>query len=209
LENGTGLTVTQKTNYPWDGGVEVSVTPAQASDFTFFLRIPGWAEHAQVDVNGKPLTGVKPGEYLLIQRRWSPGDVIHAQFEMTPQALEANPHVVEDNGRVAIQRGPLVYCLEELDQPQGVALTDVALDLGQRLETRFHGELKSDLLGGILVLQHMGVAYERTRAGESLYSRHSTEPSKTRKVPLTLIPYYAWANRTTTPMEVWTPYART
>jgi len=84
LEDGTGLKVTQETNYPWDGSVKVGITPAKAVEFTFHLRIPGWAEDAQVAVNGKTVTGAKPGEYLPIQRRWAAGDVIHAQFEMTP-----------------------------------------------------------------------------------------------------------------------------
>src|SRR6267154_1585679 len=114
LENGTDLKVTQKTNYPWDGSVEIAVVPAEASHFTFYLRIPGWAERTQVSVNGKALTVAKPGEYLPIQRRWSPGDAIRLQMEMTPQMIQANPRLVDDTGRVAIQRGPLVYCLEEL-----------------------------------------------------------------------------------------------
>ena len=205
LENGTGLKVTQKTNYPWDGGVEIGVTPAKAADFTFYLRIPGWADHAQVTVNGKALTGIKPGEYLPIQRRWSPGDVIRAQFEMIPQVLEANPHVVDDNGRVAVQRGPLVYCLEGLDQQDGVALSDLAVDLGQKPEARFRTELKSDLLGGVVVLQHTGAAYEKTASQDALYSRYTGAALKSRRVPLTFIPYYAWANRAATPMQVWTP----
>lgn len=205
LENGTGLKIRQKTNYPWDGGVDVTVTPAQASEFTFYLRVPGWSDHAQVAVNGKPISGVKPGEYLPIQRRWSPGDAIHVQFEMTPQVLEANARVVEDNGRVAVQRGPLVYCLEQLDQPDGVALTDVALDPGQKSGTQFHEEFDGNLLGGVVVLRHDGAVYEKSATRSALYHRYTPEPQKARRVPLTFIPYYAWANRNATPMQVWTP----
>src|SRR6266403_168526 len=108
LENGVGLKVRQKTNYPWDGMMEVTVTPAQPSNFTFYLRIPGWADRAQVAVNGKGMTGAKPGEYLPISRQWSPGDVIGLQMEMPVQALQANPQVSDDAGRVAVQRGPLI-----------------------------------------------------------------------------------------------------
>src|SRR5947199_5682699 len=205
LENGTALKVTQKTNYPWDGSVEISVVPAEASHFTFYLRIPGWAERRQVSVNGKALTGTKPGEYLPIQRRWSPGDVIRLQMEMTPQMIQANPRLVDDTGRVAIQRGPLVYCLEELDQPNGVALTDVAVDLDQNAGAVFHCELRCDLLGGVHVLRHMGAVYDKTSSSDALYFRYKREPVKTRRVPLTFIPYYAWANRQATPMQVWTP----
>jgi hypothetical protein len=206
LEDGTGLKVAQKTNYPWDGGVEITVTPAQAADFTVYLRIPGWSDRAQVIVNGKGLPGVKSGEYLAIRRRWSPGDVIHLQAEMSPQVLEANPRVADDTGRVAVQRGPLVYCLEGLDQVDGVALSDVALGLGKRPEADFQSEFKSDLLDGVVVLHHSGVVYENgSRNG--LYVRYSGESSKPRRVPLTFIPYYAWSNRMATAMQVWTPLA--
>src|SRR5207245_7707714 len=82
LENGTALKVTQKTHYPWDGSVEIAVVPAETSHFTFYLRIPGWAERTQVSVNGKTLTGAKRGEYLPTQRRSSTGDVMRLQLEM-------------------------------------------------------------------------------------------------------------------------------
>src|SRR5271168_3144354 len=209
LEDGTGLRVTQKTKYPWDGGVEIAVTPAQAASFTFFLRIPGWAEHARVSVNGEAVNGVKPGQYLPIQRRWTQGDVIQANFEMSSQVLEANPHVVDDMGRVAIQRGPLVYCLEEIDQPAGTILTDVAVDLTESSGTKFHEEFKSELLGGTVVLHQAGVVYERDRSHDVLYLKYRAEPLKSRRVPLTFIPYYAWSNRQATSMEVWTAILKT
>ncbi|HKN73539.1 MAG TPA: beta-L-arabinofuranosidase domain-containing protein [Candidatus Acidoferrum sp.] len=209
LENGTGLKVTQKTKYPWDGSVEIAVTPAQPSSFTFFLRIPAWAEHARVSVNGEAVSSIKPGEYLPIQRRWMPGDVIQANFEISSQVLEANPHVVDDMGRVAIQRGPLVYCLEEIDQPAGTILTDVAVDLSESSGVKFHEEFRSELLGGTVVLHQAGFVYERDRSRDVLYSKYSAEPLKSRRVPLTFIPYYAWSNRQATSMEVWTPFLRT
>ena len=96
-----------------------------------YLRVPGWLDSAQVSVNGKALAGAKPGEYLPIRRRWSGGDRISLKMEMVPQVLEANPRVADDTGRVAVQRGPLIYCLEELDQSSGVTLSDVALELGK------------------------------------------------------------------------------
>jgi DUF1680 family protein len=202
LENGVGVKVAQKTNYPWDGGVEITVTPAQASDFTFYLRTPGWAEHAQVAVNGKAVPGATPGEYLPIRRRWSPGDVIELKVEVVPQVIEANPRVTDDTGRVAIQRGPLIYCLEEIDQPSGISLSDVAVNPGRQPAEQFQTEFKSDLLGGTVVLHHTGAVYERGSSQKALYSRYGRE-AKTRKVPLTFIPYYAWANRQATSMQVW------
>jgi DUF1680 family protein len=125
-------------------------------------------------------------------------------MEMTPQILEANPRVADDTGRVAVQRGPLVYCLEELDQPSGVSLSDVAMDLG-KARSPFQSEHKSDLLSGVVVLRHTGVAYERAGSSNALYPRYTGQAAKTREVPLTFIPYYAWANRQATSMQVWTP----
>jgi uncharacterized protein len=203
LENGVGLKIVQKTNYPWDGNVELTMTPAEASDFTFYLRIPGWADRAQVAVNSKPLTGATPREYLPIRRRWSPGDVIQLKVEVVPQVIEADARVADDSGRVAVQRGPLIYCLEEIDQPAGVSLSDVAVNAGRRPADQFQGEFKSDLLGGMVVLHHIGAIYERGGSEKSLYARYSGEPPKVRAVPLTFIPYYAWANRQASSMQVW------
>jgi DUF1680 family protein len=205
LENGTGLKVTQKTSYPWDGNVEITVTPAQAAEFVVYLRVPGWVDSAQVSVNGKAVSGPKPGEYLAIRRRWAGGDRIHLQMEMVPHALEANPRVADDTGRVAVQRGPLIYCLEELDQSSGVTLSDVALELGKRPDSAFQSEMKNDLLGGVLLLHHGGMSYDRSGSANTLYPRYTGETVRTRRVPLTFIPYYAWANRQATSMQVWIP----
>jgi uncharacterized protein len=202
LENGVGLKVAQKTNYPWDGNVEITVTPAEPSEFTFYVRIPGWADHAQVAVNAKDLTGATPGAYLPIRRRWSPGDVIRLKVEVIPQVIEANPRVADDTGRVAIQRGPLIYCLEEIDQPSGISLSDVAVNPGRKPVEQFQTEFRNDLLGGMVVLHHTGAVFERGAAGKALYSRYGNE-ARTQKVPLTFIPYYAWANRQATSMQVW------
>ena len=201
LENGAGLKIVQKTNYPWDGAVDITVTPAQSSDFTFYVRVPGWADHAQVAVNGKAVSGSTPGTYLPIRRRWSPGDVVQLKVDVVPQVVEANPRVADDTGRVAIQRGPLIYCLEEIDQPTGVMLSDVAVIAGRQPADQFQSEYKSDLLGGMVVLHHTGAVYERG-SERALYSRYGKD-AKTRKLPLTFIPYYAWANRQATSMQVW------
>ena len=208
LENGVGLKVAQKTNYPWEGKVEITVTPAQPSNFTFYLRIAGWAESAQVSVNGKEVAGAKPGEYMAIRRQWSPGDIIHLQMEMPVQVLEANPQVADDTGRVAVQRGPLVYCMEELDQPDGVAMTDLAVDLGPKPEAQFQSEFKKDLLGGVVVLRHTGAAYDQAASRKALYSPYRSHQMQSRRVPLTFIPYYAWSNREQTAMQVWTPVVK-
>jgi DUF1680 family protein len=208
LEDGTGLKVEQKTSYPWDGAVEISVTPAKSAEFTFYLRIPAWCNSAQVAVNGKSVFGVTPGQYLAVRRRWSPRDAIRLKFAMTPQVIEANRRVVDDYGRVAMQRGPLVYCLEQLDQPQGISLYDVSLDLRQDSSSAFHEEFDKDLLGGIVVLKHAGAWAEKTSSDGKLYRKYTPTVPKGRQVELKFIPYYAWANRAATPMQVWTPTFR-
>jgi len=107
-----------------------------------------------------------------------------------------------------VQRGPLVYCLEQIDQPEGVALKDVALNLGAKSSTQFQEEFRKDLLGGIILLRHAGAAFGEPAERSLLYFRYSGEPRKSRPASLTFIPYYAWANRTATPMQVWTPISR-
>jgi uncharacterized protein len=208
LESGTGLKIRQKTNYPWDAGVELAVAPAQPTEFTLFLRIPGWTDTAKVAVNGKAFAGVAAGQYLPIRRRWSAGDVVRLEFNMAPQILEANAQVTENNGRVAVQRGPLVYCMEQIDQGEGVALKDVALDVDQKNGGHFEEKFEKDLLGGVLVLRHSGAVYEESANRSSLYFPHNAPPRRSRPVQLTFIPYYVWANRAQTPMQVWTPMAR-
>ena len=208
LENGTPLAIRQKTNYPWDGSVEIAVAPAQPAEFTLFLRIPGWTDTAKVSVNGKAVAGATAGQYLPVRRRWTAGDAVSLQFNMAPQVLEANAEVVENNGRVAVQRGPLVYCMEQIDQGEGVALKDVALAVGEKGGAQFQEKFEKDLLGGVLVLRHPGAVYEESADRSSLYFSHNAPPRKWRPVPLTFIPYYAWANRVQTPMQVWTPMAR-
>jgi DUF1680 family protein len=203
LESGVGLKINQKTKYPWDGRVEITMTPAQATDFIFYLRIPGWADRAQVAINGKEFGGATPGQYLPIRRRWLAGDVVQLTVEVAPQVIEANPRVADDSGRVAIQRGPLIYCLEEVDQPSGISLSDVAVNAGPRPAEQFQTEFKDDLLGGMVVLHHTGALYERGSSDRMLYSRYRAGSLNTRKVPLTFIPYYAWANRQATAMQVW------
>jgi len=76
LENGTALKIRQKTNYPWDGATEIVVTPAQPTEFTLFVRIPGWSDSAKVAVNGKAVPGATAGQYLPIRRKWSAGDAL-------------------------------------------------------------------------------------------------------------------------------------
>jgi DUF1680 family protein len=205
LQDGTSLGVVQKTDYPWDGVVDIAVNPAKATQFTLYLRIPAWSSGTQVTVNGKPVSGVTPGQYLAVKREWKNADVVRLQFDMKPQVVQANRRVVDDFGRVAVQRGPLVYCLEQVDQPEGVSLHDVTLDLRKDSGSQFREEFERDLLGGIVVLKHSGAVNAGPAGAKGLYRRYSTEVPNTREVELKFIPYYAWANRGETAMQVWTP----
>lgn len=201
LEDGTPLRVTQATSYPWNGRVTLTVSPGTAKEFTVYARIPQWSGATTASVNGSKTGTPKPGEYLAIKRRWMPGDRLELDFDMTPKLIAANPQVIEDNGKVAVQRGPVVYCLEQVDQR--AALADL---LFSNPEKSFGAEFRKDLLGGIEVLKHAGAAYQTPVSKEPLYQDLSAASArKTEPAELTLVPYYAWANREQTAMEVWIP----
>jgi DUF1680 family protein len=206
LEDGTALRIEQKTNYPWDGEVHISVFAEEARDFTVYVRIPGWSSKTSATVNGTPLSGIEPGRYLAIRRRWSPGDSINLHFDMAVQLIKANPAVAEDRGRVAFQRGPIVFCMEMLDQSATVqksGFSNCVAEIAARSESRF----VPDLLDGVMVLEHPGTV--RSSAASSLYfAADESGPQEENRVVLKLIPYYAWANRSRSAMQVWVPYSR-
>jgi hypothetical protein len=209
LEGGTGLQLHQETKYPWEGEVLVTVTPATPSEFSIYLRVPEWSRKTKVTVNGKPAPGTpKPGEYFSVQRVWKPGDAIRVQFDMTPRVVAANPRVREDLGRVAVERGPLVYCLEQMDQAERASIFDLALPLGADPGRDFAARFRPGMLGGIVVLGHKGVATAKTYSELPLYQtleRPTARQPAGNEVELTFIPYYAWANRLPGAMEVWIP----
>jgi DUF1680 family protein len=209
LEDGTRLKLGQQTDYPWSGEVTLKVDPAVPAKFSVFVRIPGWAKSAQVAVNGKPAQGnASPGKYFEIRRLWEPGDTVRLVLDMTPQLIVSNPRVRENLGRVAVERGPLVYCLEQQDQPGLESIFDVALPVEAEPAKGFVSDFRPAMLGGILVLRHKGIATPKPLSEEPLYQdfERARRP-KGREVELTFIPYYAWANREMDAMQVWIPYA--
>jgi DUF1680 family protein len=211
LENGTPLEVVQATKYPWEGEVALTVTPATASDFTLFVRIPAWAAGTRVTVNGKPAAGVvNAGEYFAIRRTWQAGDKVQLSLPMSPRLIQSNELVRENTGRVAIERGPLVYCLEQHDYPLQDSIFNAMLPIGAVPERGFQSEYQPDKLGGIVVLKHAGLARSKPLSEEPLYRALELAARKDqgRPVELTFIPYYAWANREPAPMQVWIPYTR-
>jgi hypothetical protein len=208
LQDGTAIKVQQKTSYPWEGAIKLTISPAESKDFTLYARLPGWANGASVAVNGRTQSGVKAGEYLAIKRAWNPGDLVTLYFPMHTEIVASNPRVAEDRGKAAVRRGPVIFCMEELDQPSGTALSDVAFSINERLGKEFQSEYKADLLGGVEVLRHEGKVFESASAEQPLYMSTGAETPKTRPGTLSFIPYYAWANRKPSAMQVWTPFVR-
>lgn len=210
LEDGTGLKITQKTNFPWEGTVDFTLDPAQPAEFTFYLRIPGWSHDAKVFVDGEPMySGIDPGKYLAIRRHWKTGDKVRLELNLTPQLIVSDPRVEENVGRVAVQRGPLVYTLEQIDQPGVQSLANVSLVIEKNSSAGFKSEFRPDLLGGIVVLQHPGIESSSSEGPRPLYrSVSEKKEEREREVKLTFIPYYAWANRSPSAMRVWIPYTQ-
>lgn len=199
LADGTPLRLEQKTDYPWDGRIEILLNPAEAREFNLFVRIPAWAAPTRLEVNGQP-AAARAGEYAALKRTWRPGDRVTLSFNMTPRLTCANPLVAENRGKAAVERGPLVYCIEQVDHPE-VSIFDLLLDAG----AGFREQHRPDLLGGIIVLQHQGRAWRTPLREEPLYTTWPGPARATRPAAITLIPYYAFANREPTAMRVWLP----
>jgi len=217
---GQRLSVEQQTDYPWDGHVRLFVRAAPAQRFSLRLRIPGWVEGAALKVNGREADGVEaaPGTYVSLRRAWKEGDVVDLHLPMPVRLMAAHPQAESLVGKVAVARGPVVYCLESHDTPDGVPPTEVALPTGSNLQP----QRREDYLGGVVVLKGTGLrasgdAEPVLPAGPEwegrLYrpvpcdARPSALP-KGAALDVTLIPYYAWANRGPSQMAVWLPLAR-
>ena len=209
LEDGTPLKIHQKTRYPWDGDVQLTVAPSEPHEFTLYVRIPFWADGASVTVNNRPQPGAKAEEYLAVRRTWTAGDAVKLVFPMGTEVIASNPRVAENRGQVAVRRGPIIYCMEELDQPKGVALADISLNLSPQVGKEFEHDYKADLLDGVVVLHHRGNVLESASADEALYGPLNLRTPKTRLTDTSFIPYYVWANRQSCAMQVWVPYKRT
>ena len=210
--HGTPITLTQQTRYPWEGNVKLTVRPAKPLEFELCFRIPGWCRSRQtpgglyrlapadnldpvvtVLVNGQPVhtgslaqNGAFAKGYLHLRRAWRPGDIVELRMPMPVRRVHAHPSVKANADRVAIQRGPIVYCVEAVDHGgrvrQLVLPPDAKLAFQQRPE----------LLGGVTVIT--GKAAARTADSQEL-----------KRVDLLAIPYYAWDNRQGGEMAVWLP----
>jgi len=197
LADGTRLQVAQVTWYPWAGDVDLTITPASPTGFTLHLRVPAWANGATVTINGQPVGVTAPsGRYLALRRIWRPGDRVRLLLPMRPTVMASHPRVAENRCSVAIQRGPVVYCLEAHDNP-GFSVLEAMLDADGEIVA----EHRPELLGGVTVLTAPGAVPAQPET--ALYHPWRPERPATRPVTLTAIPYYAWNNRGPCAMTVW------
>lgn len=202
-KNGDPIALTEKTNYPWDGQVDITWDKAPAEKFTLHIRIPSWCSGGHLLINGKPVAvKIIPGSYVQLNRNWQKGDKLTLDLPMKPQFMQANPMVEATQGLVAIQRGPLVYCMESKDLPAGVEISDLTLDMKNKYSLE-----KMKMEGQTLWSINTEATMQASKNwGNALYQPIDTEATK-RQVPVKLIPYYSWENRGRADMRVWLPLA--
>lgn len=192
-EEGIPACLEVETGYPWNGSVRMTVHADEAAWWQLALRIPGWCGRYTLCVNGEDARAELKDGYAFIGREFRDGDVIELELDMPVVKMQANPRVREDIGRIAVMRGPVVYCLEEADnggQLARIRLTDAP----------FTVDYEPDFLSGVAVIRTQG-EYLEGDWGEDLYRK--AEAGKWVPKELTLIPYYAWANRQEGEMRVW------
>ncbi len=201
---GSEVTLAIDTAYPWEPSVRITVEAPGKGEWTLSLRVPGWCRGAMAHINGGKALAGKPGSYLEIRRMWRSGDAVELRLPLEPTFHEPHPWIEAARGCAALTRGPLVYCYEECDQPAGVRILDSALDA----TTRPAATWRPDLLGGVVTLAAGGRVLNRTGWDRRLYRVYGSGPgTRSRKISLTAIPYFAWANRAKAPMSVWLPSA--
>lgn len=201
------VNIKQTTGYPWNGKVQISVNPDRQAEFDIHIRIPGWANNQPVPgntyryadnsdaefsllLNGSPVEYKMVKGYALISKKWKKGDVIILDLPMPVRRIIAIDEVKENLNRVALQRGPLVYCFEHPDN-NGKAMNIIVPD-----NVTFTSEFKTDLLNGVVILKAQAPVATVSSDG----SKINTEIKG-----ITAIPYYSWANRGKGQMQVWVP----
>jgi DUF1680 family protein len=186
----------ETSNYPWSGDIKINIDPDAPAKFPVKLRIPGWAKSWKLKVNGQSAP-VKPEKgYVTIEQIWKKGDVIELDLPMPAERSYANPNVQMDVGRVSLRRGPLVYCVEEVDNGGPVQRLKLPRNVELQSTTR------SDLFDGVVTITASAKAIGDSDWTNTLYR---TEPPKEKDATLTAIPYYLWANRGVGSMLVWVP----
>jgi DUF1680 family protein len=203
------ISITQTTNYPWDGRNTITINPTKNTQFALHIRIPGWtkgnpvpgdlynassakSEDLIIKVNGKPYSYQIEKGYAVINRTWQKGDNISFDFAMDVKKIFANDKVLDDKNRFALQRGPLVYCLEGPDNTDG-AVMNIVVPKDASIETKY----QPDMLNGIISLHMNGTSTKRQLNSDELLKSEQQ---------VTAIPYFTWANRGSSEMEVWIPF---
>jgi DUF1680 family protein len=192
---GRHVVLRQQTRYPWDGKVVVSVEPEAPARFALHLRIPAWASNARLRVDdGAPLAATPVNGYVRVEREWRTGDRVTLDLPMPVERVRANPAVRQDVGQLALQRGPLVYCLESVDNP--FPLHRLVVPPTAALAARF----EPDVLGGIAVVEGPAQLEDDSGWDGELYG---TRASRRTAVRIRAVPYYAWDHRAPGEMRVW------
>ncbi len=191
---GGRVTIVQETVYPWEGDVNIRIRTERPQEFTLAIRIPGWCKHPELKINGQGQEITVLKGYAWINRTWRDNDKVEILFPMPVERVRAHPNVRAAAGKVAICRGPLVYCLEEVDN--GPNLTQIVLPKTANLMVKFDDRL----LGGVAVVHGVGLRSDSASWGDALYN--SAECEK-REAPIKAVPYYAWGNREPGEMLVW------
>ncbi|MBQ1256988.1 MAG: glycoside hydrolase family 127 protein, partial [Clostridia bacterium] len=192
--DGGEVRYTVETDYPWDGCVKIKIEKSFPG-FTLALRLPGWVKTYDLNINGNyALTKMEDG-YLYIQNELHAGDEIVFNMHMPVMAMRAHPLACDNAGKIAVQRGPVVYCLEETDNGKNLA----AITIPSKNEFAF--EHRPDFLGGVTVIE--ADAFRQTEAGWDEYELYSDHPPKKEAFRAKFVPYYAWNNRGAGEMTVW------
>ncbi len=205
LLGGGEVDLSMTTQYPWDGDVTIEITGLRDAEAgTLQVRVPDWATNAYATLNGDPLPAAEsaPGQYLTISRYWKVGDVVKLHLPMPVRRIVAHPRVANNSGRVALMRGPLVYCIEETDNEIGdvrdVVLHDDVLVTAAR---------QPELLGDVVTLSSYAMLESPAPAWDRALYRNlevsGGDASGMSEVQIRAIPYMVWANRGAGPMTVW------
>ncbi|QES88596.1 aceric acid hydrolase [Rhizosphaericola mali] len=204
LDIGKKISLEQKTNYPWDGLISLKINDVSQAQMGINFRIPNWCTNYSVRINGSLISNkeLKNG-FCVINRVWKNGDIVELNLDMPTNMMESNPLVEESRSRVAVKKGPVVYCLETKDLPDSVSVFDVTLDASQvwkPITTNIKGYSFTSLQGNFLL-------QKKQSWNNSLYRPISHDNSSYKKIQAKLIPYFAWANRGDSDMSVWLPYS--
>ncbi len=206
LVDGKKVTLSQQTRYPWDGTIELTVSPKGTQQFALKVRVPGWVKNQpvpgtlyrysddteldyRITVNGEQTGTLTADGYFTLDRKWKKGDKVQINFEMAPRTVKADSRVDADRGRISVERGPIVYCAEWPDNEFDV------LSVMMPRKPVFRTAMREDKLYGI---QEISTTAQQLTYDEAGFLN-------TKNVPLTLIPYYAWAHRGAGNMTVWIP----